>query len=143
MATVAVQAAGFETVLSTIATARAFSEQPNEINPTVTGSARRAVVYPIFREIQYDQAFDGGAMYLWDIVLLAAPASNDAVRGQQAIDPYLERTGDSSIVAALYANRTLNGACDDLKAVRGYDRGIVEVNNQNFWGAKVEVLTYD
>lgn len=147
MATVALQSAGFAAALGAVTNLRAAAEQPTDINPTVTGAARKAVAYPILREIHYDQAFDGGAEYVWDLIVLAAPGQTDAVRGQRSIDPYIERTSTDSIPVALYAARTLPVSaaptCDDLKITRAYDRGLIEVNGQQYWGAKLEVMTWD
>lgn len=147
MATVALQSAGFAAALGAVANLRPSAQQPNEINVTASGSTRKAVAYPILREVQYDQAFDGGAAYIWDLIVLAAPGQSTPVLGQQAIDPYIERTGADSIPTALYNARTLptnNAAtCDDLKVTRAYDRGLIEVNGQQFWGCKLEVMTFD
>lgn len=139
MATIAAQATGIKSALAAVTSIRAESEEPQDVNP----SQGKVVAFPILREIAYDEAFDGGTAYTWDVVLIAAPEAVGRARGQQAIDPYLAKDGASSIPAALYAARTLSGTVDDIKVVRAYDRGLIEVGGKAYWGAKVEVLSWD
>jgi len=143
MATIAEQAAGFKAALARVASLRAESEEPSDVNPT----QGRAVAFPILREIAYDEAFSGATtMYTWDVVVIAAPPSIDRVRGQQAIDPYIAPSGADSIVAALYVAPTLPVAgidtVDDLKVTRAYDRGLITIGDVGYWGAKLECQSW-
>lgn len=138
MATILEQADGIRAALATITTLRAYAEEPDEVQ---VGQGK-AVAFPLLREIAYDEAFDGGAVYTWDVVVLAAPESAGRVRGQRAVDPYVAPTGASSVVAALYADSTLGGVVDWVKANRAYDRGLNTVSGGvSYWGAKVEIQT--
>jgi len=139
VASVSAHATAIKTALAAIASVRAFSEEPDDVQV----AAGRAVVFPLLREITYDQAFDGGATYAWDVVVLAAPESAGRARGQQAIDRYVAREGADSIPAALYADATLGGAVDYVKVNRAYDRGLITAGAVVYWGAKLEIETVD
>lgn len=138
MATVLEQATGIRDALATISTVRASTEEPNEVQVTLG----KAVAFPLLREIAYDDDFGGSAVYTWDVVVLVAPEAADRSRAQRAIDPYVAPAGPSSLVAALYADTTLGGVVDWVKATRAYDRGLNTVSGGvSFWGVKLEIQT--
>lgn len=140
MAAITDQAEAIRAALATITALRAHAEEPDDVQ---VGQGK-AVAFPVLREVEYDDAFDGGALYTWDVVVLAAPESSTRARGQRAIDPYIATSGASSIPVALYVDPTLGGAVDWVKVNRAYDRGLVgPVGAVNYWGAKVELVTHD
>lgn len=139
MAEIVAQAEGIQALLAAVQGVRAFSEQPKTVNVTLG----TAVVFPLLREISYDEAFGNGSAYAWDVVILAAPQGTDLQRGQRAVDVYLSYDGVQSLRAALYVDKTLGGTVDDCKVTRAYDRGLIDVGETSYWGAKLELLTYD
>jgi hypothetical protein len=138
MATVDAIAEGLRSALATVPTLRAHDGQPDDIQVTVGKGA----AYPLPREGNYHDAFDDGEMTTWDVIVLAAPEAVGYKRGQAAINPYVSREGASSVKAAIEADGTLGGVVDCLAVIRWYDRGLIEANAQNYWGAKVEVTCW-
>jgi len=85
---------------------------PNPTPPTVH-------IYPA--EIQYDLAMDRG-MDLFYLTVQALSGSPDDRAAQQNLDAYLSGDGEQSFKAAIEADRTLGGSCDDLivESMSGY-----------------------
>lgn len=139
MATITAIAAALKTALATVTTVRAYSEQPDTVAPT----QGKAVVFPVCREIVYHETFAETEVSTWDVVILAAPESAGYTRGQQAIDPYISKSGSSSLKAAIESDGTLGGVVHTLVVPRAYDRGLIEVNGVSYFGAKLEVQVYE
>lgn len=139
MATITQIAAAFEDALDSIGTLRTFNEQPDSVQVTVGKGAAWAMP----REGQYHETFGETEMTTWEIVVLAAPQSIGYARGQQAVDPYVSKSGVASVKAAIEADGTLGGVVHCLSVTRWYDRGLIECNGQQFWGVKLEVVVYE
>lgn len=120
--------------LATIAGVRAYAEQPDTVNPPC--------LFPIPREGDYHESFGGTEMTTFDVVVLAVGFDAGYRRGQNAVDVYLARTGARSIKAAIEADRTLNDVAQDVNVTRWFDRGAIEINGVEYWGAKVEVQVW-
>lgn len=89
-------------------------------------------------EVTFDLTFARGMdEVLAKCRLLVSHADDRA--GQAALDAYMAGSGAKSIKAALQTNRTLGGACDDLRvtSVRGY--GVYEHNGTHYYGAEWSV----
>lgn len=127
--------AALSTRLATIGGLKAFAEQPDTVNPPTA--------FPIPREGDYHQTFGDQEQTTFDVVLLAASFQNGQKRGQNAVDPFLSKSGASSIKAAIEgSDQTLGGVVETFTVSRWYARGLIEVNGVEYWGAKVEVQVW-
>ena len=100
---------GLSTRLQTIAGLRCYDVLPDQIElPAATVLLKPPVIY--------DASMGGTAIWLFHITLLVSRW--DATRAQHQIDPYIDTTGATSIKAAVEGDRTLGGACDDVRVTR-------------------------
>lgn len=110
-----------------------------------------AVTVPCFYvgEVDIDPNIDfGGDSDSNTYVCRVLTSENDDAAGQAALDEALERSGPTSVRAAILAAAqqepgafALNGACDDLKivSITAYRRFIVGVST--YYGAEIRVFT--
>lgn len=112
---------GIKTRLITISDLRVFA--PNEI-PEAINELPAAIILPGVTE--YKTAMDGDSDYNFVITLIIT--KQDQPSGLDRILPYMESSGDSSIVAAIYADRTLNSSADTCRVPR--NNGIIPIQ----WG---------
>lgn len=93
------------------------------------------------REIEFDKTMARGTDRLvFDCLLVASRA--DARQAQRALDSFLNTKGAGSIKVALEDDRTLNGACEDLRVTRINDYGSVEIASVTYLAARIEVEIY-
>jgi hypothetical protein len=111
-ATVSAVADGLKTKLATITGVRAFSYQPEQLNPPTA--------YPVLTQINYHKAFGGGNVQMeWSINLIVGRYTDS--RAHAALDGYLSYDGASSLRAALETDPTLGGVCSNLVVTSGYN----------------------
>jgi hypothetical protein len=87
-------------------------------------------------DVEYDLSF-GGMDQLMVTCRVLVSRTDDA-ESQQLLNGYLSR-GASSIKAALEADSTLSGACDDLRVVRVQGYRFYEHTNATYLGAEIVV----
>lgn len=126
--------AGIKARLDTISGLRTAAEQPDTVNPPAA--------WPMPREEDFLQTFSGMEQTTVDVVVVAAAFQNGYKRGQNAVDPYLSRTGAQSIKSAIEGDQTLGGVAQTLAVTRWYARGLIEVNGVDYWGAKIECIVW-
>lgn len=136
MAALSEVCAGFEAVLGSISSARAYSEEPDEIT---TNDERKVVIWPQFVETQQD-TFGGRDVSTFHVIVLGPPYAPGGghSRGLQALQPYMSPAGPDSIRATLHADRDLGGAAHELACGRVFDLGPHEKNGVARWGVIVE-----
>ncbi len=91
-----------------------------------------ALVKPI--EGEY---FEGRKVY--EVTVLAGAVAADVDNSQDLLDQYLAEDGDLSLVAALNANKTLNGTSETLNVQGFSDYGSLDVNGTEYIGAKLTI----
>jgi hypothetical protein len=122
--------------LGTIGGLREHEEQPDTVNCPAA--------WPMPRESEFHDAFDEGEVTTVDIVLVVAPLQDGYARGQRALNAYLARSGTKSIKAAIEtaadtSATELHGLGGSLAVKRWHSRGLIEVADVPYWGAKIEV----
>lgn len=124
---------GLAVRLATITGLRTTSYEPDKI------AVPAAVVGDV--EVTFDRAMGRGLDEIKVTVRLYASRAADR-SGQKALDAYLTGSGPSSVKAAIEADRTLGGACSDLRVtgVDGY--GVYEVAGTAYYGAEFAVTVY-
>lgn len=107
MASVSLIADGLKARLATISGLRAYSYQPEQLNPPFA--------YPVLNGVTYHQTMGMGqavTQFDWSVyVVVGRWVDRVAVVN---LDNFLSPTGASSIRAALESDLTLGGACADL-----------------------------
>lgn len=92
-------------------------------------------------EIDFDKTMSRGTDRLvFDCLLIASRA--DARQAQRVLDAFLNTKGTGSIKVALESDKTLNGACEDLRVTRINDYGAIEIAGVTYLSARVEVEIY-
>ena len=89
-------------------------------------------------EIDYHASFSGTADLVFTITVMV-PIGAGLKRAQDAIDPYLDTTGTTSIKAAIEGDKTLDGIVHDLTVRRAFDIGLLEWGDGMRYGAKFQV----
>jgi len=104
-ATVSQVATGLQTRLATISGLRAFTYQPEQLNPPTA--------YPVLNSVTYHRAFAGGDVEMfWSIYVVVGRYTDR--RAFDNIDDFLAYDGAKSIRAAIEGDRTLGGVCNTL-----------------------------
>jgi hypothetical protein len=104
-ATVSQVATGLQTRLATIGGLRAFTYQPEQLNPPTA--------YPVLNSVTYHRAFAGGDVEMfWSIYVVVGRYTDR--RAFDNIDDFLAYDGVKSIRAAIEGDRTLGGVCNTL-----------------------------
>ena len=92
--------------LQTISGLRCYDVLPDQIElPAATVLLKMPVIY--------DASMKGSS--IWKLHVTVLVSRWDATRAQHQIDPYIDTTGASSVKAAIEGDRTLGGACDDVR----------------------------
>jgi hypothetical protein len=117
---------GLETRLATIAGLRVSDVKPGQINPP-----QAVIGVPEIPE--YYAAMKRGSMSITPTITVLTSTNVDRV-GQRALAAYADPSGDSSIVAALMADPTLGGACDDCIVTTFRPLGLDEVGAIGYFG---------
>lgn len=115
---------------STIPELRCFEYVPDSITPPT--------FYPVEVEIDYDRAFNRGMDELTVRCHLLVSSASDR-SGQRLLKGYLAGSGPMSLKAALQTDRTLNGACDDLRVRRVAGYRLYQVGTTTFYGAELDI----
>jgi hypothetical protein len=90
--------------------------------------------------LQYDVTFDGADEFA---LLLKVIIGTEITRtGQTQLLSYMDRTGSTSLRAAVYADKTLAGTVSDLKVVGWQNYNDVEWAGVQYLGAELVVVAY-
>lgn len=105
--------------------------------PTTPDSVSEPALYPA--EVETD--FSGPAQgYVYvDVTLRLLVSRADDEAGDENLSAYLATSGDKSIRAALYADDTLGGVCEDLWLVRLSAFSWHEMGTNTYLGADLTV----
>lgn len=138
MATLNAICDGIETRLATIATLRAYSEEPDSIEV----AQGKAVAYPVPVEGEQD-TYDGTERTALNVVILVASAQSvNRARAIRMVSPYISRGDASDVKTAIENDGTLGGVVDTLKVGRWHRFGLIEVAGVDYWGVMREVEVY-
>lgn len=81
-------------------------------------------------QLTYDQTF--GGLSVVEVTVYAFASLADNQQGQETLLPLL---GPSGVKAALEADRTLGGACQELRVESADGPGFADVAGQSYWSA--------
>jgi hypothetical protein len=117
---------GLEVRLKTIAGLRVSDVKPGQINPP-----QAVIGVPDIPE--FYAAMKRGTTLINPTITVLTSATVDRI-GQRALAGYADPSGDLSIVAAIMADPTLGGACDDCIVSSFRPLGIDEVGVIGYFG---------
>jgi hypothetical protein len=106
MASIADIRSGIATNLATISGLRTTATVPDNPNPPI------AIVIP--QSVSYDTTF-GRGMDTYEFTALVIVGRVDERTAQNRLDGYCASSGSSSIKAAIESDKSLGGACFDLR----------------------------
>lgn len=135
MASVASIADGFKNRLATVSGLRAYSYQPEQLNPPFA--------YPVLNSVNYHQTMAMGSsvvQYDWTIYVIVGRYVDRV--SYVTLDGFLSPTGASSIRAALEGDLTLGGACSDLIVSSGANVSALEQDDAEFLQVSFSVTVY-
>ena len=91
--------------------------------------------------IEYDQAYQRGLTLLsFTITLIVGRAAERTA--QRKLDAYMQLDGDQSVKVAVESDRTLSGACQDLRVTTAGSVGSIQINDQTYLAAEFTVTVY-
>ena len=135
MSSVSDIATGLQTRLATISGVRAYSYQPEQLNPPFA--------YPVLNTVSYHQTMGMGnavTQYDWTIyVVVGRWVDRVAVTN---LDGFLSPTGASSIRAALEGDLTLGGACQNLVVGSSANISALEQDDAEYLSVSFSVTVY-
>ena len=130
---VAATRAALKTRLETISGLRASSWLTGNINPPVALIGLRPPV-------EFDQDFDGHAVYRWTITVYVSRADDRA--GQDKLDGYLSQSGATSVKAAIEGDNTLGGEVGSVRVTEISQWGDVTVGDVSYLAAEFAAETF-
>jgi hypothetical protein len=135
MSSVSDIATGLQARLATISGVRAYSYQPEQLNPPFA--------YPVLNTVSYHQTMGmGSAMTQFDwtvYVVVGRWVDRVAITN---LDGFLSPTGASSIRAALEGDLTLGGACQNLVVSSSANISALEQDDAEYLQVSFSVTIY-
>ena len=124
---------GLKTRLATISGLRAYDTMPDNPSPPF------AVVVP--GPINYDVAMARGLDEQEFDILVVVSRVHERI-GQDLLDGYCDRSGPTSIKAAIEGDRTLSGACDTLRVTQMRNYQALAIGEVQYLAAEFVVQLY-
>jgi hypothetical protein len=122
-ATVSQVAVAIQTALATISGLRAYSYQPEQLNPPIG--------FPVLNTVTYHGAMNGGLVTMeWNIRVVVGRYVDRVAHS--TLDGYLSYSGASSIRAALEADKTLGGVVQNLILSQSANISALEQDDAEF-----------
>jgi hypothetical protein len=91
--------------------------------------------------IEYDQAYQSGlTLYTFTITVIVGRAAERTM--QRKLDSYMFPDGEQSVKVAVESDRTLSGACQDLRVTSAGSVGSITINDQTYLAAEFTVTVY-
>lgn len=135
MSSVSDIADGLKARLATISGLRAYSYQPEQLNPPFA--------YPVLNGVTYHQTMGMGnavTQYDWSVyVIVGRWVDRVAITN---LDGFISPTGATSIRAALEGDLTLGGACQDLIVASSANISALEQDDAEFMQVSYSVTIY-
>lgn len=113
------------------------------VSPTIPDSVNPPVVVVSLNKASYNQAFKVSAQLVEYNFTLTAIVSRVSERSaQERLDAYCAATGDTSIKAALEADRTLSGSAFDCRVTEMSAYGQVTIGDVEYLSAEFSLTVY-
>jgi hypothetical protein len=91
--------------------------------------------------VEYDQAYQSGlTLYTFTITVIVGRAAERTM--QRKLDSYMFPDGEQSVKVAVESDRTLSGACQDLRVTSAGSVGSITINDQTYLAAEFTVTVY-
>jgi hypothetical protein len=125
---------GLKTAINTVSGLRAFDYQPDQVNPPFA--------WPTLDTITYHQTgmAAGGVVMNFTITLVVNRAAERVAQDQ--LDQYMTWDGAKSLRAAIEADRTLGGVCDDLIVTNAENLTNIDANDTLYLAVDFKVTVY-
>ena len=125
---------GLKTAIQTVSGLRAYDYQPDQVNPPFA--------WPTLDEIRYHQTgmASGGVVMDFTVTVVVYRASERTA--QDALDQYTAWSGSQSVRAAIEADRTLGGVCDDLIVTNALNFTNLDANDTSYLTMDFKVTVY-
>jgi len=132
-ATVSQVADGLKARLATISGLRAYSYQPEQLNPPFA--------FPVLQQVQYHGAMGGGDVAMtWGITVVTGRWTDRTAHS--LLDGYLAYSGASSIRAAIEADPTLGGVAGTLIVASAANISALTVADADFLQVQLSVTVH-
>jgi hypothetical protein len=125
---------GLKTAINTVSGLRAFDYQPDQVNPPFA--------WPTLDTITYHQTGmnNGGVVMNFTVTLVVNRAAERVAQDQ--LDRYMSWDGAKSLRAAIEADRTLGGVCDDLIVTNAENLTNIDANDTLYLAVDFKVTVY-
>jgi hypothetical protein len=125
---------GLKTAINTVSGLRAFDYQPDQVNPPFA--------WPTLDTITYHQTGmnNGGVVMNFTVTLVVNRAAERVAQDQ--LDQYMSWDGAKSLRAAIEADRTLGGVCDDLIVTNAENLTNIDANDTLYLAVDFKVTVY-
>lgn len=125
---------GLKARIQTISGLRAFDYQPDQVNPPFA--------FPTLDTITYHQTgmSSGGVVMNFTVTLIVNRAVERTAQDQ--LDQYMSWDGAQSLRAAIEADRTLGGVCDDLIVTNAENLTNIDANDTLYLAVDFKVTVY-
>jgi len=125
---------GLKARIQTISGLRAFDYQPDQVNPPFA--------FPTLDAITYHQTGmgTGGVVMNFTVTLIVNRAVERTAQDQ--LDQYMSWDGAQSLRAAIEADRTLGGVCDDLIVTNAENLTNIDANDTLYLAVDFKVTVY-
>ncbi|MGA1420030.1 MAG: hypothetical protein ACO32O_07990 [Ilumatobacteraceae bacterium] len=125
---------GLKAAINTVSGLRAFDYQPDQVNPPFA--------WPTLDTITYHQTgmASGGVVMNFTVTLVVNRASERTAQDQ--LDQYMSWDGAKSLRAAIEADRTLGGVCDDLIVNGAENLTNIDANDTLYLAVDFKVVVY-
>lgn len=135
MASVSAIASGLQARLATISGVRAYSYQPEQLNPPFA--------YPVLNTVSYHQTMGMGnavTQFDWTVYVVVGRWVDRVAMVN--LDGFLSPTGATSVRAALEGDLTLGGACQDLIVASSANINALEQDDAEYLQVSFSVTIY-
>jgi hypothetical protein len=135
MSSVSDIASGLQARLATITGVRAYSYQPEQLNPPMA--------YPVLNTVSYHQTMGMGnavTQFDWTVYVIVGRWVDRVAMTN--LDGYLSPTGSTSIRAALEGDLTLDGACQNLVVASSANINALEQDDAEYLQVSFSVTIY-
>ena len=126
---------GLKTRLATISGVRAYSYQPEQLNPPFG--------FPVLNSVTYHRTMGMGSAtteYSWTVYVVTGRWVDRVAH--KRLDDFLSPTGASSIRVALEGDLTLGGACADLIVSSSANISALEQDDAEYLQVSFSVTVY-
>ena len=129
--------------LATIAGLNTFAQIPDSF---VVPAALVGIVPSGTPIVEYDANFAGAKIgkpgATWHLLIRVYLGKVMTIDAQKSLDDFIDPTGSKSVKYAIESNRTLSGACDDLRVTQAQGYAQYDIGGVKYLGIEFAVDVY-